>query len=154
VDEYSRTNIPSIWAVGDVTNRFNLTPVALMEASLFAKTVFGGESLKPNYNDIPYAVFSIPPLSVVGLSEEDAIEKTNGDVLVFTSTFNPMKNTISGRQEKTIMKLVVDAQTDKVLGASMCGPDAPEIIQEPLHYHYSRLLSVSSILLYASFFKN
>ncbi|XP_045813201.1 glutathione reductase, cytosolic [Trifolium pratense] len=129
VDEYSRTNIPSIWAVGDVTNRFNLTPVALMEASLFAKTVFGGESLKPNYNDIPYAVFSIPPLSVVGLSEEDAIEKTNGDVLVFTSTFNPMKNTISGRQEKTIMKLVVDAQTDKVLGASMCGPDAPEIIQ-------------------------
>ncbi|GAU29051.1 hypothetical protein TSUD_278080 [Trifolium subterraneum] len=91
VDEYSRTNIPSIWAVGDVTNRFNLTPVALMEASLFAKTVFGGESLKPDYNDIPYAVFR--------------------------------------RQEKTIMKLVVDAQTDKVLGASMCGPDAPEIIQ-------------------------
>ncbi|KAK2420491.1 mitochondrial lipoamide dehydrogenase [Trifolium repens] len=129
VNEYSRTNIPSIWAVGDVTNRFNLTPVALMEASLFAKTVFGGENGKPDYNNIPYAVFSIPPLSVVGLSEEDAIEKTNGDLLVFTSTFNPMKNTISGRQEKTVMKLVVDAQTDKVLGASMCGPDAPEIVQ-------------------------
>ncbi|WVZ14496.1 hypothetical protein V8G54_012062 [Vigna mungo] len=72
---------------------------------------------------------SIPPLSVVGLSEEQAIEQTKGDLLIFTSTFNPMKNTISGRQEKTVMKLVVDAETDKVLGASMCGPDAPEIIQ-------------------------
>jgi len=129
VNEYSCTNIPSIWAVGDVTNRLNLTPVALMEATLFAKTVFGGQPSKPDYNDIPYAGFSIPPLSVVGLSEEQAIEQTNGDLLIFTSTFNPMKNTISGRQEKTVMKLVVDAQTDKVLGASMCGPDAPEILQ-------------------------
>ncbi|XVF29157.1 hypothetical protein REPUB_Repub15cG0095700 [Reevesia pubescens] len=129
VDEYSRTNIPSIWAVGDVTNRMNLTPVALMEGTCFAKTVFGGESSKPDYSNIPYAVFSIPPLSVVGLSEEQAIEQANGDVLVFTSTFNPMKNTISGRQEKTVMKLVVDAETDKVLGASMCGPDAAEIMQ-------------------------
>ncbi|XP_022761924.1 glutathione reductase, chloroplastic isoform X1 [Durio zibethinus] len=129
VDEYSRTNIPSIWAVGDVTNRMNLTPVALMEGTCFAKTVFGGESSKPDYSYIPCAVFSIPPLSVVGVSEEQAIEQANGDVLVFTSTFNPMKNTISGRQEKTVMKLVVDAETDKVLGASMCGPDAPEIMQ-------------------------
>ncbi|GMY26837.1 glutathione reductase, chloroplastic [Fagus crenata] len=129
VDEYSRTNIPSIWAVGDVTNRMNLTPVALMEGTCFAKTVFGGQPSKPDYKDIACAVFSIPPLSVVGLSEEQAIEQANGDTLVFTSTFNPMKNTISGRQEKTIMKLVVDAETDKVVGASMCGPDAPEIIQ-------------------------
>ncbi|KAH1046885.1 hypothetical protein J1N35_037669 [Gossypium stocksii] len=129
VDEYSRTNIPSIWAVGDVTNRMNLTPVALMEGTCFAKTVFGGESSKPDYRNIPCAVFSIPPLSIVGLSEEEAIEQVNGDVLVFTSTFNPMKNTVSGRQEKTIMKLVVDTETDKVLGASMCGPDAPEIMQ-------------------------
>ncbi|KAK8572882.1 hypothetical protein V6N13_048441 [Hibiscus sabdariffa] len=129
VDEYSRTNIPSIWAVGDVTNRMNLTPVALMEGTCFAKTVFGGESCKPDYSHIPCAVFSIPPLSVVGLSEEQAIEQANSDVLVFTSNFNPMKNTISGRQEKTVMKLVVDAETDKVLGASMCGPDAPEIMQ-------------------------
>ncbi|KAK8485990.1 hypothetical protein V6N11_069277, partial [Hibiscus sabdariffa] len=129
VDEYSRTNISSIWAVGDVTNRMNLTPVALMEGTCFAKTAFGGESSKPDYSSIPCAVFSIPPLSVVGLSEEQAIEKANSDVLVFTSTFNPMKNTISGRQEKTVMKLVVDSETDKVLGASMCGPDAPEIMQ-------------------------
>ncbi|KAH1097533.1 hypothetical protein J1N35_014454 [Gossypium stocksii] len=129
VDEYSRTSIPSIWAVGDVTNRMNLTPVALMEGTCFAKTVFGKEPSKPDYSHVPCAVFSIPPLSVVGLSEEQAIEQANGDVLVFTSTFNPMKNTVSGRQEKTVMKLVVDAETDKVLGASMCGPDAPEIMQ-------------------------
>lgn len=129
VDEYSRTSIPSIWAIGDVTNRMNLTPVALMEGTCFAKTVFGGQPSKADYNHIPCAVFSIPPLSVVGLSEEQAIEQANGDILVFTSSFNPMKNTISQRQEKTIMKLVVDAETDKVLGASMCGPDAAEIMQ-------------------------
>ncbi|KAF3457662.1 hypothetical protein FNV43_RR02320 [Rhamnella rubrinervis] len=129
VDEYSRTNIPSIWAVGDVTNRMNLTPVALMEGTCFAKTVFGGEPSKPDYKDVPCAVFSIPPLSVVGLSEEQAIAQANGDILVFTSSFNPMKNTVSGRQEKTVMKLVVDAETDKVLGASMVGPEAAEIMQ-------------------------
>uniref|UniRef100_A0A1D1ZGY1 Glutathione reductase n=1 Tax=Anthurium amnicola TaxID=1678845 RepID=A0A1D1ZGY1_9ARAE len=129
VDEYSRTNVPSIWAVGDVTNRMNLTPVALMEGTCFSKTVFGGQPTKPDHNYVPCAVFSIPPLSVVGLSEQDAIEHANNDVLVFTSTFTPMKNTISGRQEKTLMKLVVDSETDKVLGASMCGPDAPEIMQ-------------------------
>ncbi|XP_047307960.1 glutathione reductase, chloroplastic-like [Impatiens glandulifera] len=129
VDEYSRTNIPSIWAIGDVTNRMNLTPVALMEGTFFANTVFGGNPTKPDYTNIACAVFCIPPLSVVGLSEEQAIEQAKGDVKVFTSTFNPMKNTISGRQEKTIMKLIVDAETDKVLGASMCGPDAAEIMQ-------------------------
>ncbi|KAJ4835129.1 hypothetical protein Tsubulata_028113 [Turnera subulata] len=129
VDEFSRTNIPSIWAVGDVTNRMNLTPVALMEGTCFAKTVFGGKPTKPDYDNVPCAVFCIPPLSVVGLSEEQAIEQANGDILVFTSSFNPMKNSISGRQEKTMMKLVVDAETDKVLGASMCGPDAAEIMQ-------------------------
>ncbi|KAL1342226.1 hypothetical protein HN51_028796 [Arachis hypogaea] len=129
VDEYSRTNVPSIWAIGDVTNRMNLTPVALMEGTYFANTVFGNRPSKPDYSNIPCAVFCNPPLSCVGLSEEQAIKQANGDVLVFTSSFNPMKNTISGRQEKTVMKLVVDAATDKVLGASMCGPDAPEIMQ-------------------------
>ncbi|KAK6931733.1 FAD/NAD(P)-binding domain [Dillenia turbinata] len=129
VDEYSHTNIPTIWAVGDVTNRMNLTPVALMEGTCFAKTVFGGEPTKPDYLNVPCAVFCNPPLSVVGFSEEQAIEQAKGDISVFTSSFNPMKNTISGRQEKTVMKLVVDGETDKVLGASMCGPDAPEIMQ-------------------------
>jgi glutathione reductase (NADPH) len=129
VDEFSRTNVPSIWAVGDVTNRMNLTPVALMEGTCFSKTVFGGEPTKPDYKDIPCAVFCIPPLSVVGLSEQQALEQATSDVLVFTSSFNPMKNTISGRQEKTVMKLIVDSATDRVIGASMCGPDAPEIMQ-------------------------
>ncbi|KAL6911227.1 hypothetical protein ACP4OV_000032 [Aristida adscensionis] len=146
VDEYSCTSVPNVWAVGDVTNRINLTPVALMEATCFAKTVFGGQPIKPDYRDVPCAVFSalgrmtmqipfaklswvIPPLSVVGCSEQQAVEEASGDILVFTSSFNPMKNSISKRQEKTIMKLVVDAETDRVLGASMCGPDAPEIIQ-------------------------
>ncbi|KAL0921971.1 hypothetical protein M5K25_005927 [Dendrobium thyrsiflorum] len=129
VDEYSRTTIPSIWAVGDVTNRLNLTPVALMEGTCFSKTVFGGQPTKPDHSNVPSAVFCIPPLSVVGLSEQQAVDQGKSDILVFTSTFNPMKNTISGRQEKTVMKLIVDSETDKVLGASMCGPDAPEIMQ-------------------------
>ncbi|KVI00426.1 FAD-dependent pyridine nucleotide-disulfide oxidoreductase [Cynara cardunculus var. scolymus] len=123
VDEFSRTNVSSIWAIGDATNRMNLTPVALMEGTLFA----------PDYSNIPCAVFCIPPLSVVGVSEEEAIEKAQGDILVFTSTFNPMKNSISGRQEKTLMKLIVSAETDKVIGASMCGPDAAEIMQVGIH---------------------
>ncbi|KAL5207226.1 hypothetical protein ABZP36_031661 [Zizania latifolia] len=127
VDEYSCTSVPNIWAVGYVTNRINLTPVALMEATCFSKTVFGGQPTKPDYRDVPCAVFSIPPLSVVGLSEQQALEEAKSDVLVYTSSFNPMKNSISKRQEKTIMKLVVDSETDRVLGASMCGPDAPEI---------------------------
>ncbi|KAF3341137.1 glutathione reductase, cytosolic [Carex littledalei] len=129
VDEYSCTSVPNIWAVGDVTNRMNLTPVALMEGTCFSKTVFGGEPTKPDYKDIPCAVFSIPPLSVVGLSEQQALEQATSDVLIFTSSFTPMKNTISGRQEKTVMKLIVDSATDRVIGASMCGPDAPEIMQ-------------------------
>ncbi|KAI5081681.1 hypothetical protein GOP47_0001424 [Adiantum capillus-veneris] len=129
VNEYSQTNVPSIWAVGDVTNRINLTPVALMEGTCLAKTLFGGQKVKPDYENVPCAVFSIPPLSVVGLSEQEAISQAKNDILVFTSSFTPMKNTISGRQEKTLMKLIVDADTDKVLGASMCGPDAPEIMQ-------------------------
>lgn len=129
VNEFSQTNIPSIWAVGDVTNRINLTPVALMEGTCLAKTLFAGQKVKPDYENVPCAVFSIPPLSVVGLSEQQAISQAKNDIIVFTSSFTPMKNTISGRQEKTVMKLIVDSESDKVLGAAMCGPDAPEIMQ-------------------------
>ncbi|KAK4388029.1 Glutathione reductase, cytosolic [Sesamum angolense] len=114
------------------TKRLNLESIGVeldRATRAVKKTVFGGQPTAPDYGHIPCAVFCIPPLSLVGLSEEQALEKANGDVLVFTSTFNPMKNSISGRQEKTVMKLVVDAETDKVLGASMCGPDAPEIMQ-------------------------
>lgn len=129
VNEYSQSNIASIWAVGDVTDRLALTPVALMEGTCLAKTLFGGQKSKPDYSHVPSAVFSIPPLSVVGLSEQEAVRQTKNDIVVYTSGFNPMKNTISGRQEKTFMKLIVDSVTDKVIGAAMCGPDAPEIIQ-------------------------
>ncbi|MCO5557423.1 hypothetical protein L7F22_010987 [Adiantum nelumboides] len=129
VNEYSQTSVPSIWAIGDVTNRINLTPVALMEGTCLAKTLFGGQKLKPDYVNVPHAVFSIPPLSTVGLSEQEAISQAKNDILVFSSSFTPMKNTISGRQEKTLMKLIVDVDTDKVLGVSMCGPDSPEILQ-------------------------
>ncbi|KAG6423027.1 hypothetical protein SASPL_113410 [Salvia splendens] len=129
-------------ATGRVPNakRLNLESVGVeLDSTTGAvkKTVFGGQPTAPDYDNVPCAVFCIPPLSLVGLSEEQALEKATGDILVFTSTFNSMKNTISGyaygefvlRQEKTIMKLVADAETDKVLGASMCGPDAPEIMQ-------------------------
>lgn len=129
VNELSQSTVPTIWAVGDVTNRINLTPVALMEGTCFAKTVFGGQPTKPDYKHVPCAVFCMPPLSVVGLTEQQAIEQAKNDIAIFTSAFTPMKNTISARQEKTIMKLIVDCETDKVLGASMCGPDAPEIMQ-------------------------
>lgn len=129
VNEYSETNVPSIWAIGDVTNRINLTPVALMEGTCFAKTEFGGKPMKPDYENVASAVFCQPPLSVVGLTEDEAVKQAKNDILVFTSSFNPMKNTISGRVEKTFMKLIVDAVTDKVLGAGMVGPDAAEIIQ-------------------------
>ncbi|CAI5528018.1 unnamed protein product [Closterium sp. Naga37s-1] len=129
VSAWSQTNVPSVWAVGDVTNRINLTPVALMEGHCFARTVFGNDPDTPDFENVASAVFCQPPLAVVGLTEKQAVENSSSDVLVFTSSFNPMKNTISGRVEKTYMKLLVDSETDRVLGASMCGPDAAEIMQ-------------------------
>lgn len=129
VDEYSRTNVPSIWAIGDVTNRVNLTPVALMEGMAFAKSCFGGELTKPDYDFIPCAVFSQPPLATVGYSEEEAIAELGGTIDVYVSKFKPLKYTLSGRDEKTIMKMIVHADTDRVIGCHMVGPDSPEIMQ-------------------------
>ncbi|GLI63070.1 hypothetical protein VaNZ11_005972 [Volvox africanus] len=129
VDEFSRTNVPGIWAVGDVTNRINLTPVALMEGMAFAKSAFGGELTKPDYRDVASAVFCQPPLATVGYTEEQAVKEFSGNIDVYVSRFKPMKYTISGRDEKTLMKLVVHAESDKVLGCHMVGPDAPEIMQ-------------------------
>ncbi|XP_010264382.1 PREDICTED: glutathione reductase, chloroplastic-like [Nelumbo nucifera] len=128
VDEYSQTSVPSIWAVGDATDRINLTPVALMEGVAFAKTAFCNEPTKPNYRAVPSAVFSQPPIGQVGLTEEQAIQQY-GDVDVFTSNFRPLKATVSGLPDRTFMKLVVCAKTNKVLGLHMCGEDAPEIVQ-------------------------
>ncbi|KAB1208857.1 Glutathione reductase, chloroplastic [Morella rubra] len=128
VDEYSRTSVPSIWAVGDVTDRLNLTPVALMEGGALAKTLFQNEQTKPDYRAVPSAVFSQPPLGQVGLTEEQAIQEF-GDVDIFTANFKPLKATLSGLPDRVFMKLIVCATTNKVLGLHMCGEDAPEIVQ-------------------------
>ncbi|KAG2500152.1 hypothetical protein HYH03_001734 [Edaphochlamys debaryana] len=129
VDEYSRTNVPGVWAVGDLTNRINLTPVALMEGMAFAKSAFGGELTKPDYRNVASAVFCQPPLATVGYSEEQAVKEFAGNIDVYHSRFKPMKYTISGRDERTLMKLIVHAESDTVVGCHMVGPDAPEIMQ-------------------------
>ena len=128
VDEWSKTTAPNIWAVGDVTDRINLTPVAIMEGHCFADTEFGNKPRKPDHRDVPSAVFCQPELANVGLTEEEA-KLTLGEIRVFTSAFRPMKYTVSGRQQRTFMKLIVEAATDKVVGVHMVGDDAAELIQ-------------------------
>ncbi len=128
VDAYSRSNVESIFAVGDVTNREQLTPVAIKEGHAFALTEFGGVEQSAEHDAIPSAVFSQPPIGTVGLSEEQAREKY-GEIEVFTSDFKPMKHTIGGSEERAFTKLIVDKATDVVVGAHMIGIDAAEIIQ-------------------------
>ena len=128
VDDYSRSTCPSIYAVGDVTNRVQLTPVAIREGQAFAETVFGNKPTKIDYNCIPSAVFSHPPLAGVGLTEEQARSRL-GQVRIHTSDFRPMKNVLANRNERSLYKLVVDATDDRIVGAHMIGPDAPEILQ-------------------------
>ena len=128
VDEWSRTSVPSIYAIGDVTNRINLTPVAIHEGRAFAETTFNNRPMHLDYHGIPSAVFSQPPVATVGLSEAQAREH-HAEVDVYRSRFRPMKHTLSGRDEQTMMKLVVDRPTNRVLGVHMVGADAPEIIQ-------------------------
>jgi glutathione reductase (NADPH) len=128
VDEYSRTSTPNIFAVGDVTQRLALTPVAIREGAAVATTLFGGVATAADHVNVPHAVFSLPPVGFVGLTEAQARELA-GEVKIYKTTFRPLKYTLSGRNERTLMKLVVDADTQRVLGAHMVGPDAPEIIQ-------------------------
>jgi len=128
VDEWSRTTVANIYAVGDVTNRLNLTPVAIMEGHCFADTAFGNRPRKPDHRDVPSAVFSQPQLSTVGLGEEQA-RQIYGNVHVYDARFRPMKYTLSGREQRTFMKLVVDAASDRVVGVHMVGDDAAELIQ-------------------------
>jgi glutathione reductase (NADPH) len=128
VDADSRTSVPSIYAIGDVTDRVNLTPVAIREGHAFADTVFGNKPWRVDYETIPTAVFSTPEIGTVGLSEQDAIAA--GHTLdIYKSKFRPLKHTLSGRDERTIMKLVVDRLTQRVLGVHVLGPDAGEIVQ-------------------------
>ncbi|WP_461535522.1 glutathione-disulfide reductase [Spongorhabdus nitratireducens] len=128
VDDHFRTSVPSIYAVGDVIDRVQLTPVALAEGMALAKYLFGNEPLNVDYDHIPSAVFSQPSIATVGLTEEQARERY-ADIDVYTSRFRHMKHTLSGRDEKTFMKLLVDKATDKVLGCHMVGADAGEIVQ-------------------------
>jgi glutathione reductase (NADPH) len=128
VDGYSQTITPSIYAVGDVTNRANLTPVAIREGHAFADTVFGGRPTMVDHSLIPTAVFSTPEIGVIGLSEGTAL-RLHGEIDIYKTSFRPMKATLSGRDERTLLKLVVDRATDKVLGVHILGHDAGEMIQ-------------------------
>jgi glutathione reductase (NADPH) len=128
VDAFSRTTVSHVYAVGDVTHRLQLTPVAIREGAAVAITLFGGRPTEADHADVPTAVFSQPPVGTVGLTEVQALEKYR-EIEVYKSDFRPMKHTLSGRQERTLMKLIVDAATQRVVGAHMVGADAPEIIQ-------------------------
>jgi glutathione reductase (NADPH) len=128
VDEFSRTSVANIYAVGDVTNRVNLTPVAIREGHAFADTVFGGKPTPVDHSNVPTAVFSEPEVGVVGLTETQARERLP-KVDVYKTSFRPMKATLSGRNTRMFMKLLVDATTDRVVGCHIVGPDAGELIQ-------------------------
>ena len=128
VDDQNRTSAASIYAVGDVTDRVQLTPVAIREGHAFADSVFGKNPRIVDYGCIPSAVFSHPPLASVGMTEGQARNKL-GSVKVYTSDFRPMKNVLAGRNERSLYKLVVDSESDRIVGIHMIGPDAPEILQ-------------------------
>jgi len=128
VDDYSRTSVPNIYAVGDVTNRVNLTPVAIREGHSFAETVFGGKPTPVDHANVPTAVFSEPELGVIGLTERQARERL-AKVDIYKTSFRPMKATLSGRATRVFMKLVVDGVSDRVVGCHIAGPDAGELIQ-------------------------
>jgi glutathione reductase (NADPH) len=128
VDEYSRTSVPNIYAVGDVTHRVALTPVAIREGHAFADTVFGGKPTPVDHSNVPTAVFSEPEVGVIGLTEHQAREQLD-QVDIYKTSFRPMKATLSGRDTRVFMKLVVDGITDRVVGCHIVGPDAGELIQ-------------------------
>ena len=127
VDQTSRTNVPSIYAIGDVTDRLNLTPVAIREGHAFADTVFGGRPTIVDHDNIPTAVFATPEIGTVGLTEAQARER--GEVDIYKARFRPMKATLLGRDDKVLMKLVVEASTDRVVGVHIVGEDAAEMVQ-------------------------
>jgi glutathione reductase (NADPH) len=128
VDEDNKSTCDSIYAVGDVTNRVQLTPVAIREGQAFADTMYGNKPHRVDYENIPSAVFSHPPMAGVGLTEAQAKNKF-GSVKVYMSDFRPMKNVLAGRNERALYKMVCNAETGQVLGLHMIGPDSPEILQ-------------------------
>jgi len=128
VDEDNQSSVPSIYGIGDVTDRVQLTPVAIREGQAFADTVFGGKPTRVDYTHIPSAVFSHPPIAGVGMTEGEARNKL-GAYKAYVSDFRPMKNVLAGRNERSLYKIIVDQGTDRVVGLHMIGPDAPEILQ-------------------------
>lgn len=128
VDENSQTNVPHIFAIGDVTNRLNLTPVAIREGQAFAQTQYMSRPTTFDHADVPHAVFAQPPVGVVGLTEAEA-RKKYGVVDIYKTRFRPMKDMLTGDEERVLMKIVVRAEDEKVVGVHIVGPDAPEIIQ-------------------------
>ena len=128
VDSFGKSSVDSIYAVGDVTHRYTLTPVAIREGQCVANTLFGPTPFAVDHEFIPSAVFSQPPIGTVGLSEARALERYP-EIEVYKTDFRPMKHTLSGRDERTLMKLVVERDSQRVVGAHMVGPDAPEVIQ-------------------------
>lgn len=128
INQNCQTNIPSIYALGDVTNRITLTPVATTEGTYLAENLFNKKSFTMDYNNIPSAVFTIPPVGTVGLSEQDA-QKQGFDIEIYRSEFRPLKHTLSGSAQRCLIKMVVEKSTQRVLGVHMVGADAPEIIQ-------------------------
>jgi glutathione reductase (NADPH) len=129
VDTLSKTTADNIWAIGDVTDRMNLTPVAIREAVAFHETVYRDNPQHFDYEAVATAVFSQPPVGVVGLSESEARHTCTGGVDVYLTRFRPMKYAFTGSEERVLMKLVVDADTDRVVGVHIVGPEAPEMIQ-------------------------
>ena len=127
VDDYSQSSVPSIFAVGDVTSRMELTPVAIREGAAFAETVFNANPTKPDHALVPTAIFTQPEIGTVGLSED--VAKIDHDIDVYVSTFRPMVATLSGRDEKMLMKMIVEKGTQKVLGVHIIGHAAGEMIQ-------------------------
>lgn len=128
VDEHNRSAVESIFAIGDVTNRVQLTPIAIREGQAFADTFYGNKPTTVDYTNIPSAVFSHPPLAGVGMTESEAKQKL-GSVRVYSSDFRPMKNVLAGRNERALYKMVCDGETDRIVGLHMIGPDVPEILQ-------------------------
>jgi glutathione reductase (NADPH) len=128
VDRYSRTSVDGIYAVGDVTNRINLTPVAIREGHAFADTVFGNRPITVDHSNVPTAVFSEPEVGVIGLSEAEAVKELRV-VDIYKTSFRPMKATLAGRDTRSFYKLVVDGESGRVVGCHIVGPDAGELIQ-------------------------
>ncbi len=128
VNEFSQTNVPNIYAVGDVTHRINLTPVAIREGHAFADTVFGNRPVSVDHADIPTAVFTQPEVGTVGLTEAEALAQYT-HVDIYKTDFRSLKSTMSGSQSRVLMKLIVDGSTDRILGCHIVGPDAGELIQ-------------------------